>query len=62
MKNDILLANRSGDDLNLNLPMFARPLYFTLNFSSGFLALLLILKENTLCFCILVSFNFHPKL
>jgi len=32
---DILLAN--GDELNLILPKFARPLYFF--FSSGFLAL-----------------------
>jgi len=34
---DILLAN--GDELNLILPKFARPLYLFIFFLSGFLAL-----------------------
>ena len=53
---DILLAN--GDERNLNLLTFSRPLYSF--FSSGFLTLsLLFLEENCQYFCFLV-FNFQP--
>jgi len=57
-----LLAN--GDELNLNLPKFACPLYFFF-LSSGFLALPQMIekkiKENGEHFCILVYYFFNAK-
>jgi len=60
-----LLAN--GDELNLNLPKFARSLYFFFFsfFLSGFLALPEMIekkiKENSEHFCILVCYFFNAK-
>jgi len=52
-----LLTN--GDELNLNLPKFALPLYFF--FLSGFLVLPpILLEENSQYFCILVA-AFSPQ-